>query len=86
MGAYDWANSAFATTVMVVFFPVFFKQYWSADVSVTESTSWLAFANGAASFVLALTAPLLGVLGDRGGAAAFLLAFTILGVVGTAGL
>ncbi|MGH8203920.1 MAG: MFS transporter, partial [Steroidobacteraceae bacterium] len=25
---YDWANSAFATTVMAGFFPVFFKQYW----------------------------------------------------------
>jgi UMF1 family MFS transporter len=24
---YDWANSAFATTVMAGFFPVFFKQY-----------------------------------------------------------
>ncbi|MEW8500865.1 MAG: hypothetical protein AB2699_20350, partial [Candidatus Thiodiazotropha taylori] len=35
---YDWANSAFATTVMAGFFPVFFKQYWSAGVEVTEST------------------------------------------------
>ena len=23
---YDWANSAFATTVMAAFFPIFFKQ------------------------------------------------------------
>ena len=29
---YDWANSAFATTVMAGFFPVFFKQYWNAGV------------------------------------------------------
>jgi UMF1 family MFS transporter len=28
----DWANSAFATTVMAGFFPVFFKQYWSVGV------------------------------------------------------
>ena len=27
---YDWANSAFATTVIAGFFPIFFKQYWSA--------------------------------------------------------
>ena len=40
----DWANSAFATTVMAGFFPVFFKQYWSAEVSVTESTFWLGAA------------------------------------------
>ena len=31
---YDWANSTFATTVMSGFFPVFFKQYWSAGVDV----------------------------------------------------
>ena len=34
---YDWANSAFATTVMAGFFPVFFKQYWNAGVVATES-------------------------------------------------
>ena len=26
---YDWANSAFITTVMVVFFPIFFREYWA---------------------------------------------------------
>lgn len=84
---YDWGNSAFATTVMVVFFPVFFKQYWSSDVSATESTFWLGITNGSASFLLAVLAPLLGTLGDRGGARlTFLLGFTILGVLTTAGL
>ncbi len=85
--AYDWANSAFATTVMVVFFPVFFKQYWAADMSDTDSTAWLGITNGVSSFVLAVLAPWLGMLGDRGGARLkFLLAFTILGIAGTAGL
>src|SRR5437868_3954455 len=84
---YDWANSAFATTVMVVFFPVFFKQYWSAGVPATESTFWLGITNGAASFVLAVSAPLLGAAGDRGGSRLkFLMGFTALGVVTTAGL
>lgn len=84
---YDWANSAFAATVMVVFFPVFFKQYWSAGVSATQSTFWLGMTNGTASFLLAIMAPLLGALGDRGGSRLrFLLAFTVLGVVSTAGL
>lgn len=84
---YDWANSAFAASVMVVFFPVFFKQYWSAGVSATESTFWLGMANGSASLLLAIMAPLLGALGDRGGSRLrFLLAFTVLGVISTAGL
>jgi UMF1 family MFS transporter len=85
--AYDWANSAFATTVMVVFFPVFFKQYWAADLSAVDSTKWLGITNGTSSFVLAVLAPWLGMLGDRGGARLkFLLAFTVLGVAATAGL
>ena len=30
---YDWANSAFATTVMAGFFPIFFKMYWNTEVN-----------------------------------------------------
>lgn len=72
---------------MVVFFPVFFKQYWASDLSPTDSTAQLAFFNTAASAVLAVLAPVLGAIGDRGGARLkFLFGFTLLGVVATAGL
>lgn len=82
---YDWANSSFATTVMVVFFPLFFKQYLTADQDATTSTFWLGIANGVSSFVLAIMAPWLGALADRGGAhLRFLLAFTAIGVIPTA--
>ncbi len=84
---YDWANSAFATTVMAGFFPVFFKQYWSAGEEVTVSTFRLGMGNGIASLAIALLAPLLGAAADRGGARVKLLTlFTVLGVVMTAGL
>lgn len=84
---YDWANSAFATTVMAGFFPIFFKQYWSANADASLSTFRLGLANSAASFILALLAPLLGAIADRGGARLrFLMGFTLLGVVSTAGL
>ena len=46
---YDWANSAFATTVMAGFFPIFFKQYWSYGADVYVSTAQLGFANSLAS-------------------------------------
>ena len=64
---YDWANSAFATTVIAGFFPIFFKQYWSAEAPVTESTFWLGAANSLASLLIVLLAPLLGAIADRGG-------------------
>lgn len=82
---YDWANSSFATTVMVVFFPLFFKQYLTPDQDATTSTFWLGIANGVSSFVLAIMAPWLGALADRGGAhLRFLAAFTAIGVIPTA--
>lgn len=84
---YDWANSAFATTVMVVFFPLFNKQYLSADQAATTSTATLAFVSSASSFVLAVMAPWLGVMADRGNAhLKFLMVFTAIGVVPTAAL
>jgi UMF1 family MFS transporter len=82
---YDWANSAFATTVMVVFFPLFFKQTLTAGQDAATSTAWLAFANGTSSFVLAVMAPWLGALADRGRAhVRFLAIFTVIGIVPTA--
>jgi UMF1 family MFS transporter len=63
---YDCGNSAFTTTVMAGFFPLFFKQYWSAGADVTESTWNLGLANSAASVIVALLAPVLGALADVG--------------------
>ena len=45
---YDWANSAFATTVMAGFFPVFFQKFWSSGRRPTETTSRLGYANATA--------------------------------------
>jgi MFS transporter, UMF1 family len=82
---YDWANSAFATTVMVAFFPVFFKRTLAAGMTATDSTIWLSNANGISSLVLALTAPWLGALADKGSAHVRMLAiFTAVGVLSTA--
>jgi UMF1 family MFS transporter len=77
---YDWANSAFATTVMAGFFPVFFSQYWSAGADPAVTTARLGWANSAAGLAIALLAPLLGAIADRGGhRRRMLLAFSLLG-------
>ena len=84
---YDWANSAFATTVMAGFFPIFFKQYWSIGVDVNQSTAMLGFGNSIASLLVALMAPLLGAIADRGSfKKKFMIFFAYLGVLMTAGL
>lgn len=83
---YDWANSAFGTTVMAGFFPLFFKQYWSAGTEATTSTFYLGMGNSLASFIIVLAAPVLGVLADSGGLRKRMLAaFACAGILATIG-
>jgi len=84
---YDWANSAFATTVMAGFFPVFFKQVWNAGEPVALSTFRLGLTNSLASLIVMLAAPLIGAVADQlGRRKGALLIFTALGVLMTGSL
>ena len=84
---YDWANSAFATTVMAGFFPIFFAQYWSNPENLSLSTFYLGLGNSVASIIVVLLAPILGAIADRGTyKKRFLVFFAFLGVLMTAGL
>jgi MFS transporter, UMF1 family len=84
---YDWANSAFATTVMAGFFPVFFKQYWSHGADVNLSTAQLALGNSLAGLAMALLAPILGAVADRSAVTKrLLILFAYLGALATAAL
>jgi UMF1 family MFS transporter len=84
---YDWANSAFTTTVMAVFFPILFKQYWNQGIDVNISTFRLGLGNALASLVVAASAPVLGAFADHSGRRkGLLICFTYLGVLMTATL
>ena len=84
---YDWANSAYSTTVMAGFFPLFFKEYWADPHNPSQSTFYLGMANSIASIVVAALAPLLGSVADQGSAKKkFLTFFAFLGVIMTGGL
>jgi len=84
---YDWANSAYVTTVMAGFFPVFFTEYWSFGADATVTTARLGFANSIASLIVALMAPMLGAVADKGSAKKkFMLLFAYLGVLMSLGL
>ncbi len=65
---YDFGNSAFSTTVMAGFFPVFFKQYWSENADPTLSTARLGTAITIGSILVALISPFLGAIADHRGA------------------
>lgn len=84
---YDVGNSAFATTVMAGFYPIFFKQYWSVGVDTTMSTARLGAANSLAGVLVALAAPVLGAIADQGTTRKkFLTFFAYMGALMTASL
>ena len=84
---YDWANSAFALSVLAVLFPLVLGNYWSAGddgAAVTARLGWVTFA---ASAVVCVTAPIFGTIADAGGyRKRFLFVLAIIGAVMTAAL
>lgn len=82
---YDWANSAFALTVMAGFFPIFFKNFWCAGVEPTVSTARLGYGNAFAGLLVALLSPLLGALADTGKAKKKMLVLFIIAGIGATG-
>ena len=81
---YDWANSAFWTTVIVAVFPPFFSDYAAAGVPPAEATARFAWSTTFAVTVVALLGPILGAVADYRAVKKKLLAvFMVVGVVAT---
>jgi UMF1 family MFS transporter len=81
---YDWANSAFATTVMAGFFPNFFRDFWASSLKSSQITFALGLANSLASLLLVIIAPFLGAVADKmAGKKKFLFSFAFLGILST---
>ena len=84
---YDWANSAFALSVLAVLFPIVLGNFWSVGVdgaTVTARLGWITFT---ASLIVCVTAPVFGTIADAGGyRKRFLFVLALLGAVSTAAL
>jgi UMF1 family MFS transporter len=82
---YDWANSAFATTIMAAVFPIFYATLGAAGESGAIMTSRWGFTTAIAALIAAVISPLLGALADFSGSKKkFLTGFMLLGVISTA--
>ena len=81
---YDWANSAFWTTVIVAVFPPFFSDYAAAGLAPAEATARFAWATTFAVTVVAVLGPILGAVADYRAVKKKLLAlFMAIGVAAT---
>ena len=79
---YDWANSAFFTTIAAAVLPVFYSDVACFGLDKTTATSYWGFTQTIAMLIIACTAPILGAISDHSGNKKwFLGAFTALGVI-----
>jgi MFS transporter, UMF1 family len=84
---YDWANSAFSTSIMAGFFPIFFKEYWSTGLDSATSTYYLGLANSVAGLALVVMSPFLGLFATSPSRKkAGLAVFSLLGIANTLAL
>jgi UMF1 family MFS transporter len=84
---YDWANSAFQTTIVAAVFPIYFQKVAAAGLEPADATSRFAWATTIAILIVAIVAPLLGAVADYAAVKKRLLAvFLAIGVTATAAM
>ena len=81
---YDWANSAFQTTIVAAIFPIYFQKVAAAGMPGPVATSRFAWATTWAILIVAVIAPILGAVADYAAAKKKLLAvFLAIGAAAT---
>jgi len=84
---YDWANSAFQTTIIAAIFPIYFHSVAAAGLAPAVATSRFAWATTISIIIVAVVAPLLGAIADYAALKKPLLAiFMAIGVTATAAM
>ena len=84
---YDWANSAFFTTVVTAVFPGFYASYAASGMAAAEATARFGLVTTVSMATIAISAPVLGAFADYSGAKKKLLAlFITVGVTACASM
>ena len=83
---YDWANSAFATTILAAVLPVYFSQVAGATLpSATIATAYWSTGLSVSLLLIAVLSPILGTISDvMRGKKRFLAVFAGIGIISTA--
>ena len=61
---YDWANSAFQTTIIAAVFPIYYQKVAAAGQPEAVAISRFAWATTLAILIVAIVAPILGAMAD----------------------
>ena len=83
---YDVANSAWMTTILLIF-PLYFVNVAASGMRADVARSWFAFVTSLSVILVGLIGPVLGTMADfRGNKKGFLAAFLALGAAATAAM
>ncbi len=81
---YDWANSAFATTIMAVVLPIYYVRVAAATFAPNLGQAYWGYTTALGLLLITVVSPILGTMADYLGAKKrFLAAFMLLGAVST---
>jgi len=82
---YDWANSAFATTIMAAVLPIYYSAIAEPALTPNQATAYWGYTNSIALLLVALLSPILGAVADfRGAKKRYLTYFALIGISATA--
>lgn len=62
--AYDAGNSAFATTVVAAFFPIFYLEFWASSLPKIEASIYLNWTLVICNVSILLSGPVIGAITD----------------------
>ena len=81
---YDWANSAFATTILAAVLPVYYSQVAAEGLPAATATAYWGLGLSLSLAIVAVLSPILGTISDVARSKKrFLTAFALLGTIGT---
>ncbi len=82
---YDWANSAFATTMLAAVLPIFYYDVAGKNLNEDLAASYWGYTQSIALILVAILSPLLGAIADLSGSKLrFLRVFATLGILASA--
>ena len=82
---YDWANSAFVTTITAAVLPVYYASVAAVNLPPNIRTAYWGYTTTIALLIVALMGPVMGAMADfTGGKKKFLTIFALVGIAGAA--
>jgi MFS transporter, UMF1 family len=82
---YDWANSAFVTTITAAVLPVYYASVAAANLPPNIRTAYWGYTTTIALLIVAFMGPVMGAMADfTGGKKKFLTIFALVGIAGAA--